>query len=455
MTKKNNALKIIKGRIVKSAVFLAAFIFLFFANGYSLAAEQIDLKSKIENDKRLFSIEVRDALTSDVMRALAQQSGFNLILGDGVDGKVTLSFNDIVFKDAMEMILKASGLTYSIQNNVFWVGKKVDNSPDMVTEMVRMNYADPSSALTQIKSALSLNGTALVDARMNAIIIRDLPANIINAKKVLKTIDTQTTQVLIEARIVETSTSFSRQLGVQWGGEYASSRNSISGASALPMSTSISKNFAVNLPAPGATSGVGIVLGSLLSNKLLLDIQLSAAESRGDLKIVARPRIATVNNKSASIHSGMTIRVKLSQGLTVSTGGSTGGTSSGSSSGVQEIKTGIDLTVTPQISSDDFIQLMINTNKSDPNFSQQVDGIPSITEKSAQTNVIVKDGETVVIGGLYKTMKSEQNDSVPFLSDIPVLGYLFQSRTRNLQDEELLVFITPKIVRYESKEVAN
>jgi type IV pilus assembly protein PilQ len=198
------------------------------------------------------------------------------------------------------------------------------------------------------------------------------------------------------------------------------------------------------------------MLGSLLNNKLLLDIQLSAAESRGELKIVARPRIATVNNKSASIHSGTTIRVKLTQGLTISSGGSgSGGSSSGSSSGVQEIKTGIDLTVTPQISSDDFIHLNINTNKSDPNFSQQVDGIPSITEKSAQTNVIVKDGETVVIGGLYKTMKSEQNDSVPFLSDIPVLGYLFQNKTKELQDEELLVFITPKIIRYDSKEVAN
>ena len=156
-------------------------------------------------------------------------------------------------------------------------------------------------------------------------------------------IDVRTPQV-IQRRIVEATSSFTRQLGIQWGGSYTSGSDQITGSQLLPTS-SAGRNFAVNLPAASATSGLGIILGNL-SNKLLLDIELTAAESKGELKIISRPRISTINNKPATIHSGLTFRVKLSQAIV--TGGAT--TTTSSLGGLEEVKTGIDLTVTPQIS---------------------------------------------------------------------------------------------------------
>jgi len=150
----------------------------------------------------------------------------------------------------------------------------------------------------------------------------------------------------------------------------------------------------------------------------------------------------------ATIHSGLTFRVKLSQAIVAGTGTTT--TTAGDLGSLEEIKTGIDLTVTPKISEDGFVLLNINTTKSDPDFSRTIDGIPGVAEKSASTYVLVKDGDTVVIGGLYRTLKSEQKNAVPFLSKVPVLGWLFRNDSKDNQHEELLVFITPKIVKYEN-----
>jgi type IV pilus assembly protein PilQ len=425
-------------KVDKSGILLITLLLLLFA---PLRAESSDIRTRIDRDKRLFSIEVRDAEVSDVLRALAQQSGFNIILGEGVKGKVTLSFTDIGFKDALEIIIKSRNLRYTIQNNVFWVGADVDTTADIAMEVLRLNYADPASAAEQLKGSLSKEGTATPDERTNAVILRDMPANIARARRLLTKIDIQTAQVEIEARIVEASTNFTRQLGVQWGGEYTQGSDALRGSALLPVSAG-GRNFAVNLPATAASSGLGIIIGNITS-KLILDLELSAAETRGDLRIVSSPKISTLNNKPATIHSGLTFRVKLTQ--TQTTGTTT--VSTDVLSGLEEIKTGIDLTVTPKISNDDYILLEINTNKSDPDFTHVVDGIPGVTEKSADTHVLVKNGDTVVIGGLYKTSTTDQNDSVPFLSRIPLLGFLFKSSSKTRQDEELLVFITPNIVK--------
>lgn len=413
-------------------------------------------RGNMDGGERLFSIEIREAEIADVLRALAQQNGMNIILGEGVQGKVSVSFKDIPFKDALEMIIKATGLTYTIQSNVFWIGKKVDLSDEMRTEVVILNYADPAIAVQQLKGTLTPEGTAFPDARMNSVIIRDLPRNIEKAKGLLRSIDSRTPQVAIEARIVEANTNFSRQLGIQWGGSFTSGRNTVTGGALLPDSAG-GRNFAVNLPATGPTSGLGLVIGSI-SNKLLLDLELSAAESKGELKIVSSPRISTLNNKPATIHSGLTFRVKLSQAIVTSptAGGVTTTTTSTDLGGLEEIKTGIDLTVTPIISSDGFIMLNISTNKSDPDFTHTVDGIPGVTEKSASTHVLVKNGDTVVIGGLYKSTISDQEDSVPVLSKIPIIGRLFKRDSKTEQNEELLVFLTPKIVtQTNTTEVLN
>jgi len=429
------------GRAFASFLLVLSIIFIIPAPASSRQAEDA-----LRNEKRLFSIEVREADITDVLRALAQQSGLNIILGEGVSGKVSVSFKDIPFRDALEIIIKANGLTYTIQNNVFWVGKKVDFSDEMAIETVKLNYADPAIAVPQLKGILSADGVAYSDARTNSVILRDLPKNIIRARTLLKSVDAPAAQVLIEARIVEASSTFSKQLGIQWGGAYNSGSDSVTGGQSLSTSTG-GRSFAVNLPVASPTSGIGIIIGSL-SSKLTLDLELTAAESKGDLKIVSRPRIATINNKAAKIHSGTTYRVKSSE--TTSTD-----TTTTSSSGLEEISTGIDLTVTPQISDDGFVLLNISTEKSEADFSRTVDGIPGVTEKSASTYVLVRDGDTVVIGGLYRSVESGTDSSVPYLSEIPVIGpILFKSKSKELQNEELLVFITPSILKHEKTEAS-
>lgn len=397
---------------------------------------------------RLLSIEVREAEISDVLRALAAQSGLNIILGQGVEGKLSLSFREVPFRDAMEMVIKAHGLMYTVQNNMMWVGRKVDVSGEMKTEIVRLNNAEPSTAVQQLKGIMSETGSAFADQRTNSVIMRDLPGNIERAKSLLDALDTQAPQVTIEARIVEASDSFSRQLGVRWAPAYSSGANSVGGSSLLPDSPS-GRSFAINLPATNPTSGLGLVLGSI-SRNLVLDLELTAAETRGDLRIVSSPRISAVDNMPATIHSGTTFRVKLSQAIVAGTGTTTT-TTTGDLGGLEEIKTGIDLTVTPKISEDGFVLLNINTTKSDPDFSRTIDGIPGVAEKSASTFVLVRDGETVVIGGLYRTLDSGQRTGVPFLSRVPVIGGLFRGSSKDSQHEELLVFITPKIVKYDNR----
>jgi len=417
----------------------------------SSSAQTAAPQGQLDQESRLFSIEVREADISDVLRALAQQSGLNIILGQGVEGKVSLSFKDIPFRDAMEMVIKANGLMYTVQNNIMWVGRKVDVSDEMRVEIVRLNNADPATAVQQLKGTLSETGSAFADQRTNSVILRDLPRNMNKAKALIAALDTQTAQVTIEARIVEASNSFTRQIGVRWGPTYTSGRDAIGGSTLLPATVSGGdRNFAVNLPAVNPASGLGIVVGSL-SSKLFLDLELTAAETRGELKIVSSPKISAVNNMPATIHSGLTYRVKLSQAI-VSGSGTT--TTSSDLGGLEEIKTGIDLTVTPKISGDGFVLLNINTTKSDPDFSRTIDGIPGVAEKSASTFVLVKDEETVVIGGLYRTMNSEQKNAVPYLSKVPLLGWLFRSNSKDNQHEELLVFITPKIVKYDNRTEA-
>src|SRR3990170_2356847 len=391
-----------------------------------------NIKAKIEGDTTLFTIEVKDAELKDVLRALAKQNNLN----------------------------------YVIQSNVLWIGKKEDIAKageDIVMEIVQLNYSKAADVVGQLKGVLSERGSSVPDSRTNAIILRDMKKNIEDARLLIKSMDTRTMQVVIEARIIEVQSNFVRDMGVQWGAAHGTTNrdNFTSGfgsTSTAPPSTltptgfigsggqfSSQPNYAVNVPASG-TAGVlgalGLSFGKLSGDPLLLDLRISAGEKNGNLKIVSQPKITTMNNNPATIHSGLTFKVKTTTTTTTTTATTTG-------TGLEEVKTGIDLAVTPQISADDFILLNIVASKSEPDFTRTVDGIPGVSEKKASTSVLVKDGETTVIGGLYKSTSSDSENAIPYLARIPILGWLFKSTSKTSDNEELLVFITPKIVRYE------
>jgi type IV pilus assembly protein PilQ len=293
--------------------------------------------------------------------------------------------------------------------------------------------------------------------------------------RLLKDLDVKIPQVLIEAKIVEVSTNYARDLGVQWGGQYRStsglgttvvsggttgvnsgtSTGGTSPSSAIPAvgnttffpstgDIGASGNaFAVNLPAAvGAGSGgaLGISFGKL-GGKLSLDLQLSAMQTTGNGKILSNPKVLTINNKEAKISSGTDIPVRIVSATATTSGGST------NTAGVQVISASLALSAIPTITNDDKIAMAIKVEKSEPDFSHEVDGIPTIVKRNANAEVVVNDGETIVLGGIITKNEAESEAAVPFLSKIPILGWLFKRKSTSHTEDELMIFITPTIVK--------
>lgn len=395
-----------------------------------------------QEEERTYSLNLVDEEIKTVIKLLANESGKNFIIPEGISGKVTLTLDKMKLNDALDVILKSHGLGYISEKGVVRIVKLSEvemAGDDFSIEVITMNFARASDLVTQVKGVLSSRGSVSVDARSNSFIIKDSKKGVEDASRLIAKLDTQTPQILIEARIIEANNSFSRNLGIQWGGKYASSGDSITGGSPLGTAPNFNNlggnNFAVNLPASGATSGIGFSVGSLSKN-LVLDVQLSAAEKNGDVKIVSTPKVTTVNNKPAKVSGGETFYVK-----------STSATTIGTTSGLTSITALTNLTVTPQVSADGHILLVVDTSRDEPDFDKAVDGVPGIITKSATTTVLVRDGETTVIGGLYKNSKAATETSVPFFSKIPLLGWLFKSKSRVEGNEELLIFITPRILK--------
>ena len=412
-----------------------------------------------------FSMEFRDAEIKDVLRAVGQAANLNMIVSDGVSGKVSLSIKNVDIWNALESILKTKGLTYVRDANmvrILSLAEVRDN--DMETRVFPLGHASSQDVLPIVTGVKSEKARISVDSRMNALVVRDLSLNIDQMARLLKSLDVKMPQVLIEAKIVEVSSNYARELGVQWGGQYtgtngkgttvvtggasgSSSSTSGSASSTIGSSTfypltgdiGLSGNaYAVNLPAAvgsGSGGAIGISFGKL-GGALSLDLQLSAMQTTGNGKILSSPKVMTMNNKEAKISSGIDIPVRV---LTTTT--------AGTSAQVQIISTSLMLSTTPTIAQDGRITLAIKVEKSEPDFSRQVDNIPTITKRNANSELVVNDGETIVLGGILTKSNSESESAVPFLSKIPVIGWLFKKKSKNESQDELMIFITPTIVK--------
>lgn len=419
--------------------------------------------------ERLFSMEFRDVEIRDVLRALGQEAGLNIIVGEEVTGKATLSFRQVTVDNALEAILRSRGLTSLRQGNIIWVvpaGDKVEEGMEIRT--FSFNYATPKELTNALKPATSKAGSLIVDERTNMLIAKDFPRNLDRVTALLAKLDTITPQIMIEARIVETTKSFAQQLGIQWGGAYyrdaahgtalpyrfpntaitsgtgkAAGPSGIVGSSGTTTSSAsgqIGDNFAVNLPISIDPYGaIGLTLGSI-GNFFQLGVKLSAMEDSGMGKILSNPRIMTLNNGEAKISSGVKIPIQ-----TVTTTTSTPG--SPSTTGIQTIDAFLRLTVTPQVTSDQRVLMKLETEKDEPDWNRQVQGIPTIISRKANSTLMVMDGETIVIGGILQRSESDLEHGVPVLSKIPLLGRLFRSDLKNDSQTELLIFITPRILQ--------
>jgi type IV pilus assembly protein PilQ len=415
-------------------------------------------KESIKDTPMRFSMEFSDADLKDILRAIGQENDLNIIISEDVEGKLTLSFKNISLEDAFDAILKSNNLMAVEEGGIIRVFESPfkEGEENMITRIIPINFADVKESQMMVKSFLSKQGSLSVDIRTNTLIVRDIPEIVNRIEGILNDLDTRTPQVLIEARIVEASDNFARELGVQWGGSFVDTRSdgtfraTGAGGETGPLTggTGLSgDNFVVNLPAsvgPGAGGAMGFTFGSL-DGTVQLDLQLSAMEDTGNGRILSKPSILALDNKEAKISSGTEILIPVT---TITTGISTGtiGTAGGSTtSGVTTINAKLELAVTPHVTSNDLIVIHIKADKKEPDFNRTVQGIPPLTSRTAETDLLVKNGETIVIGGIQTRNESVSQQGVPFLSKIPLLGWLFKRETRRDDKSELLIFITPTI----------
>ncbi len=418
------------------------------------------------------TIDLQDADIVNVIRLIGDVSGKNVVVAEDVKGKVTLKLKNVPWDQALDVILKTKDLGQETRGGIIRVvpQKKLDDEREArlklaeerekklptTVRLIPVNYAVAKEMKDQVQGLLSARGKVTVDDRTNVIIVEDIRDNLDQAERLVRTLDTQTPQVLIEARMVEGTTQFSRTLGIQWGGGlFFSQRGGNPTGLVFPNNIGVvggaddvaslggtptpgvlfPSNFAVNLPANSTTSGVGLNLGSI-GNLGFLNARLTAAEASGQAKIISAPRVTTLNNKRARITQGTDIAVPIATANTLT---------------IQTVKAALELDVTPHVTADGSILMTINMTNDVPDFGKQVAGAPPpVQTKQAETEMLVRDGDTAVIGGIYTRNQGTAYQQTPFLGSIPIIGWLFKSVSESDNRTEMLVFITPRIVNRRS-----
>ncbi len=397
------------------------------------------------------SLDFQDADIVPIFRLIADVSGYNIVVDPQVKGKITMKLVNVPWDQALDLILRSNSLDKVVEGNIIRVApvsvlakeqesraKKqaaARKAEPLVTKVFPISYADVKNVQKSIDAAkiLSERGSISVDERISSIIVKDVESNMPKVEALVKTLDKPTPQVLIEARIVEVNTAAKNEFGIKWGLSTHTYDKTFSLGGLTP--------FIVDFPSgAGPGSGSGINFGFINpAGTLKLDLEIGALENSGKLKIVSNPRIITVDNEEAFISQGKSIPVrKLTSEGTVSTE-------------FKDVK--LELKVKPHITPDNSVILNVEAKKEeiDPTVPS-VEGVPGTDKKEAKTNVIVKDGETLVIGGIYKTFDNDSSTGVPGAMDVPVLGWLFKKKQKEFNTNELLIFITPRIVTQPPRE---
>jgi type IV pilus assembly protein PilQ len=428
------------------------------------------------------TLNFQDIETRAVLQLLADASGQNIVVSDSVNGNVTLRLQNVPWDQALDIVLRTKGLDKRKQDNVIIVApqeelaarekadlaakKDIQELAPLRSEFLQVNYAKAQDMAALIKtqtgSLLSQRGSVAVDERTNTLLLQDTPDRLADIRRLVATLDVPVRQVLIEARVVVVNDDFSRSLGAKFGyttaqkngnGLWTTSGNALGtdqiltsglnnmattgsatgGPITFPSGTTAANRYNVNLPSP---TNAGSFAVGILSGNYLVDLELSAAQAETRANIISSPRVITANQKEATIEQGTEIPYQ--------TAASSGATT------VQFKKAVLSLKVTPQITPDNRIILDLDVKKDAVGQVIVQSGgvsVPAIDTREVQTQVLVNDGQTVVLGGVLNTTDSNTSTKVPLLGDIPVLGNLFKTSTKTDNKDELLIFVTPKIVR--------
>jgi type IV pilus assembly protein PilQ len=415
------------------------------------------------------SVNLKDVDLKDFFRLIHEISGLNVVLDPNVHGNLTVVLDDVPWDQALDIVLKNNDLDRELEGNVLRIAtvdtlkKEADGrraqkdaealAVEKVTVTRFLSYAHSKDVVPTVKKFLTLRGDVMSDDRTNAVIISDIPSVIPNLDRLLTQLDRKTQEVEIEARVVAATRSFARDIGTQFGFGWGNGASAIGGASSVGTSptsvTGLNPRYITtgstsggtgagpqiplfsNMPVTSPTSGLTFVN---YSNNVRIDAVLTMAESRGLLKILSRPRIATQNNIQAVVKQGVRVPIVTQAQL-------------GGPPTVTYVDAFLRLTVTPQITSEGTIFLNVDVENTTPDFGHTVQGNPELITQQATTQVLVTDGGTVVIGGVIQTNNSINVDQVPLLGDVPYLGNLFKHRTVTTSNQELIFFITPRIIQ--------
>jgi len=413
------------------------------------------------------SVNLKDVDLKDFFRLIHEISGLNVVLDPNVHGTLTIVLDDVPWDQALDIVLKNNDLARELEGNVLRIAtvetlkKEADarraqiESEALAVEKVSvtrfLSYAKAKDAIVTVKKFLSQRGDVVADDRTNAVIVNDIPKVIPIVDRLLTQLDRKTQEVEIEARVVAATRQFARDIGTQMGFGWGNGASAIGGNSTVgTTSTNVSGLTPAYITTPASSSGTGntIPLFSNLgvtqpssgltfinaSNTVRLDFQLSMAESRGLLKVLSRPRVVTQNNIQALVKQGVRVPIVTQAQL-------------GGPPTVTYVDAFLRLTVTPQITSENTIFLNVDVENTTPNFGQEVQGNPELITQQATTQVLVTDGGTVVIGGVIQTQNSINITQVPLLGSLPFLGNIFKHTQVNTQNQELIFFITPRIIQ--------
>ncbi len=421
---------------------------------------------KVNNNP--ISIDFKDTDIQNVFRFLAEINNLNVVMSDDVSGTVTLRLKEVPWKQVLSIVLKTHQLGMERTGNVVRIApiavftgeqqardekrraeaeskKTEEDIQDTVLKILRVNFANIDDVASKIENAiLSDRGTVETDLRTNSLIITDIPDRINQAKALLRELDEPVRQVMIEAKIVKIERTSAHELGVQWGGAwgktssdsyYGISGNNSMGETGLPSvddggsgMPAIPSSYAVNLPTSAITSGIGLIFGKI--DKYNLNLKLSAMQGQGVANILSSPKVLALNQHVARIGQGQEIPYQ-----TTSQDGTT----------TEFKKAELSLEVTPTITNNGMVSMEVVVSK-DSKGENTPDG-PAINTQTITTSLLLKDGETAVVGGIIESNKTKSNQDVPVLGKIPMLGWLFRHDYKDSDRSELMIFITPRIIK--------
>ncbi len=430
-------------------------------------SEQVSTKGeKISESKKYtgqkLSLDFKDADIKNVFRLLADVSGLNIVVTNDVNRKVTLRLVEVPWDQALDLLIDTNGLGKEQIGNVVRIStanqlkterdqlaaakKAEENLEPLQTVYFNINYAKVKDLEPKVKTLLTKRPDAslVIDERSNTIMVRDVKKAVDDVSTLVAKLDARTPQVLIESNLIETTPTFARALGNRFTLRAGSWTFTSAAGADTPF---IGNTAAAGAPPTGLGATISIIENSIGGVKNLANA-LEAAESEGNIRIISRPSVVTLNNVASTIRSERILRIPLPTSTNIASG--TGASAAGSAVATEKVPIGIILTVTPQVSSDGYVLMNINVKSSTvaPTATAAAgSGVLPFDElnREAVANVLVRDGETIVIGGILKDTRNTSESGIPYLKDIPILGWAFKNMKWQKDFEELMVFITPRV----------